>query len=837
MEKKIPIVQTGSGHTRKRLGDKKFHSLWFFPVILVGVFLAVSFAILGFIYSNINTSKEKQLIRNTETLAENMRLRFKGNQDYLILLAKERAEGALSASSFQEKASQYVSAHPEMINIAWVDSDSVIRDTAPFEANKQIVGLIVGLPEPKRASLLAMKTHQPEYTHPLEIIQGGTSFELWVPVYRNNDFLGFFSGVYSCEKILKELIPPYYLETNEVSLTDASGNIFATLEAKALANENLSHRVYLTDPKDGVFLQFNGFGSDVFEKSLLWLGLLCIAFIIGIVYSVIRLKQETEENREARRYSEKLIGSANAMIICLDTEGRVTDFNEAAENITGYSKDEVLGVDWFKLAIPRDRYPDAWKIFETFKEKGTRLIGNFENPILTKKGEERIIEWRNSELFEGEHLTGTLSYGIDVTERNRAEERLRVQLLSSESLGLVNRAIQGTNDLDKMMRDVLDAVLSIFDCDRAWLLYPCDPETLTFRIPMERTKPEYPGALAKDMKVKNDRFNIEILKTALATDGPFVTDLTTIPPLSPDAVKFFQEKTQISMALYPKTGKPYLFGIHQCSHMRVWTNDEKKLFREIGLRLSDSLTSTLMYVQLKENEQRLKELDNLKDDFLSVTTHELKSPLLPIKSQSQLLLDGDYGELNEKQRTAVKMIWRNEEVLNILASEIFDIAKMKSNKLKLVLEDISVGEVVTDAVYDRKSQADKKHLSFSLLLRSEIPKIRADEIRIRQVVSNLLDNAIKFTPENGTISVEIKKEEGNIMVSVKDSGIGLSKDNKEKIFTPFFQVESDITKKQQGAGLGLAIVKGIVEAHRGKVTVESEGEDRGSTFTFSLPIS
>ncbi len=248
------------------------------------------------------------------------------------------------------------------------------------------------------------------------------------------------------------------------------------------------------------------------------------------------------------------------------------------------------------------------------------------------------------------------------------------------------------------------------------------------------------------------------------------------------------------------------------------------------------ITSSYDISVRKRMEEKLKELDKLKDDFLSIATHELKSPLVPILSQTELLLAQDYGEINPKQKEAIEMIRRNGVVLNELTGEVFDIAKIKSNKLRLILGPANLGKIVTDAVYERKILAEKKGIFVSFLLEPGIPNIEVDESRIRQVIVNLLDNAIKFTPENGTVHAELKKTENEILLTVKDSGIGLRKEDTGKIFTPFFQIESAVNRKYRGTGLGLAINKGIMEAHGGKIWVESEGEGKGCTFIASLPI-
>jgi len=159
-----------------------------------------------------------------------------------------------------------------------------------------------------------------------------------------------------------------------------------------------------------------------------------------------------------------------------------------------------------------------------------------------------------------------------------------------------------------MMTDVLDAALSIFKSDRAWLLYPCDPEADSWRVPMERTVPEYPGALALGAEVPMDAGVAGVLRTVLDFDGPVKFGPGSEHPLPHDSAKQFRFKSQISMAIHPKVGKPWMFGLHQCSDPRIWTQEEQKLFEEIGRRIADSMSSLLTLHDLRESQERHRAL-------------------------------------------------------------------------------------------------------------------------------------------------------------------------------------------------------------------------------------
>jgi PAS domain S-box-containing protein len=207
-----------------------------------------------------------------------------------------------------------------------------------------------------------------------------------------------------------------------------------------------------------------------------------------------------------------------------------------------------------------------------------------------------------------EQITDLASIAI---ERKRAEEERQAHLWFLESMDQVNRAIQGTNDLEQMMSDVLDAVLAIFNCDRAWLIYPCDPEAASWKVPMEHARPEFPGAFVLGVDLPVSPEIAKVFQTVRASSGPVRFGPGSEHSLPAETAKRFSIQSMIGMVIYPKGDKPYMLGLHQCSYPRAWAPQEERLFQEIGRRLEDALTSLLIFRNLGESERKLEEAQRL----------------------------------------------------------------------------------------------------------------------------------------------------------------------------------------------------------------------------------
>lgn len=230
---------------------------------------------------------------------------------------------------------------------------------------------------------------------------------------------------------------------------------------------------------------------------------------------------------------------------------------------------------------------------------------------------------------------------------------------------------------------------------------------------------------------------------------------------------------------------------------------------------------------------RLKDIDRLKDEFVSTASHELRTPLAVVRENMSLIKDGVAGPVSEKQNKLLSSSCENIDRLAQIINNLLDISKIESRSLELNRQPVDIGLIAGKAVNMLKDLAGIKKIAIESRL-TEGAATLADADYILRVFINLLDNAIKYTDENGTVTVGVEIQNDQIMSFVKDNGIGIAEDDLSLLFERFVQLNHDDRMKKKGAGLGLSICRGIVEMHGGKIWAESR-EGEGSKFIFTLP--
>jgi PAS domain S-box-containing protein len=231
-----------------------------------------------------------------------------------------------------------------------------------------------------------------------------------------------------------------------------------------------------------------------------------------------------------------------------------------------------------------------------------------------------------------------------------------------------------------------------------------------------------------------------------------------------------------------------------------------------------------------------RELDRMKTEFVSQVSHELRTPLTAIKGFTEMLLDGDAGEVNDEQQEFLSIVKSNVDRLVALINDLLDISRIESGRIKLNLAPIDLSEIIASVVATMRPLLEGKSQSLTTDIAADLPMAMGDRDRVVQVVTNLVSNAHKYTQSGGAIQVLAQRQGDMLRVAVKDNGMGIPDEDIPKLFTRFFRVDSSLTREIGGTGLGLSIVKSIVELQGGSVSVESELE-HGSTFAFTLPVA
>ena len=330
---------------------------------------------------------------------------------------------------------------------------------------------------------------------------------------------------------------------------------------------------------------------------------------LALARDISKRKQTEEALWQSSQMLKLVLDNMPAFVFWKDLHSVYLGCNyRFAENAGLPSDKQIIGLTDFDLPW-KDVEAESYRLDDrTVMESGIPKL-NYEETQFTAEG--RLTAVRTSKIPlrnpEG-RVIGVLGTFEDITERKRGEHARLEHLRFFEAMDRINRAIQSNTDLERMMSDVLELVLEVFDCDRAYLLHPCDPDAPVWSSPMEKTKPEYPGIQATEGEAPMTPELAETFRIVLASDGPVKFGPGTPYPLHSDLSRRTGIKSIMTMALHPRVGKPWQFGIHQCSHARVWTAEDERLHREIGRRLEDGLTSLLVYRDLAEAEAKYRGL-------------------------------------------------------------------------------------------------------------------------------------------------------------------------------------------------------------------------------------
>ncbi len=294
-------------------------------------------------------------------------------------------------------------------------------------------------------------------------------------------------------------------------------------------------------------------------------------------------------------------------------------------------------------------------------------------------------------------------------------------------------------------------------------------------------------------------------------------------------------------------GEKFL-GVIEVFREEDFKSEDATCFQTLSKQVSIPLETATLYEEIKQTNVKLENLERMKSEFISIVSHELRTPLTAIKNSLGILKGGTAGATTPIMDKFLGLAERNVLRLKGIINDLLDLSKIEAGKMKFSFEKAEITAPIETVKNTLENLIKEKNINFSITIEQNLPSVFIDTLRVEQVITNLLSNAIKFTPENGEISILAKKVIGAeilkdgisedktyILVSVKDSGIGIEQENLEKVFDKFQQIESSLSRKIGGTGLGLPIAKQLVDAHKGTIWVESV-INKGSEFSFVIPV-
>ncbi len=294
-------------------------------------------------------------------------------------------------------------------------------------------------------------------------------------------------------------------------------------------------------------------------------------------------------------------------------------------------------------------------------------------------------------------------------------------------------------------------------------------------------------------------------------------------------------------------GEKFL-GVIEVFREEDFKSEDATCFQTLSKQVSIPLETATLYEEIKQANVKLENLERMKSEFISIVSHELRTPLTAIKNSLGILKGGTAGATTPIMDKFLGLAERNVLRLKGIINDLLDLSKIEAGKMKFSFEKSDIAAPIETVKNTLENLIKEKNINFSLNIEENLPQVFIDTLRVEQVITNLLSNAIKFTPEQGEISisakrvvgeilsrVELQPEKDYIVVSVKDSGIGIEQENLEKVFDKFQQIESSLSRKIGGTGLGLPIAKQLVDAHKGAIWVDSV-INSGSTFFFAIPV-
>jgi signal transduction histidine kinase len=466
---------------------------------------------------------------------------------------------------------------------------------------------------------------------------------------------------------------------------------------------------------------------------------------------------------------------------------------------------------------------------DTFVDKSsTDEIGMLARHLDGMRGSiKRLFTELNDSKRKLEEYNRTLEEKVEIRTKELARS-----VDELKALGEISRTVSSTLDLETVLINIVQHAVQLSGADTG-TIYEIDEETQTFMPSINFGMSDEMIRVLSESKLRVGDDTV-IGQAALRKSPKQIPDLKNISnyPLS----SIIEDGFRALLAL-PLLRKDRLIGglIVRRKAPGEFPASVVEMLQTFAAQSVVAIHNAQLFSEIEEKGKELEIANRHKSEFLANMSHELRTPLNAILGFTELIIDNIYGDVPDKILEVLERVEKNGLHLLNLINDVLDLSKIEAGRLKLSLNDYSMRGIIETAVISIEALALEKQLKLSVNIQEDIGQGHGDEQRISQVILNLVGNAIKFT-DQGNVSIEAKRQNQDFIVSISDTGPGLSEEDQKKIFEEFRQADGSSTRKKGGTGLGLSISKKIIEMHKGNIGVEST-LGKGSTFWFSLPIS
>jgi len=550
---------------------------------------------------------------------------------------------------------------------------------------------------------------------------------------------------------------------------------------------------------------------------------------VGVLFNDVSDRKRSEALLREKDERLKLLVEQvkDYAVIVTDPAGRVLEWSDGAEIITGHAAEDIFGwpIEVIFTAEDRAAGAPAKEMERAARDGRVEHLRWHER----KDGNQFFAEGVMVPLWGDDGaLRGFGKVFRDVTDRRRAEESVRFLADASATLA---ELVDYSSTLNRIAKLAVDGFADWCVVDLV------DEDGRRERIAVTAAQStNLAAARSADREFQSADGAAGLAPHALRTGEPeVVTDLTTVDPSTapqgPERILRLRELGVRSYLCVPFVSRGRVIGgmtFLSSSTRRRFGPEQLRVAQDLAERVTVAIENAQLYRALQEQDRR-------KDEFLATLAHELRNPLAPIRNGLQILRMGAAN--TDAAGKTLSMMDRQLGHVTHLVEDLMDVARVSSGKVKLRMERAPLAEIVDAAVETSRRMIDAAGHQFTLRMPAEPLTVEGDRTRLVQVLSNLLNNAAKYTPPGGRVELTAERDGANAAIRIADNGVGISTEMLPKVFEMFAQVGASLERSQGGLGIGLTLVKRLVEMHGGSVTAESPGANQGSVFTVRIPLA